>query len=609
MSEAALTNDLPTILAILRQERADGELVLEQNDGTRRLYWRRGELVYLHSDAAGEQFGNYLLRQGIIDLATLNRLLAKDERFRLGEKVVQWGLLALEDRDGHLLHLQEQVMVNALEHPIVRMAWNPGTLQLKLSEDLDLKLDHRNFIWSAFQEAQNLHATHDFLRTRADWKWEGIPGLLEKVSDLPLTPATAYALSFLGAEPIGFDTFLALSGLPEEEATRVFLSLWAVGVLFLTQGKLPLLTADPAERAVPMPGSITPPPSSWPTSAPRAGDPIPLELEPRESDPTPAGHQGIEPDDGADPEFLDMEDQPGFGGSSAWDPNLDEPLPLRMERSPAGPPLRDRSPAGPLPVWEPSPAGPLPVLEPPPGMPQPARDQSPAGPPPKALEPPPAGSPSLRDQSPAGPPPAPDPSQAPPLPWESAPASPAPPWPDSNLAGGLPVNLDPSPAMPLDAMHHALSPLERARNLFTKARQLQYKGLTGEAIHTLELSVQLDPGSPGAYEVWLLLGQLRMTNPAWATRSINAFQAAARIRPRAYAPWIAMGQIYQRKGFPSNALACFRRALDLEPGVDLPPEVDLRRLEEENPPEPPAPTLFSRFKSLLKGPEKGPLKG
>ena len=50
--------------------------MLEQNDGVRRLHWLRGELVYLQSDAAGEQFGNYLLRQGILDFAGLNELLA-----------------------------------------------------------------------------------------------------------------------------------------------------------------------------------------------------------------------------------------------------------------------------------------------------------------------------------------------------------------------------------------------------------------------------------------------------------------------------------------------------------------------------------------------------
>jgi len=231
--------NLPTLLAALRQEAADGELVLEHNDGARRLYFRAGELVFLQSDVAGEQFGNYLLRRGVLDFAGLGKLLANEERFRLGEKVVQWGLLTVPERDGHLQRLQEQVMINALEHPIVGLAWHPGAVGARLSEDLQLKLDHRHFIWTTFQEAHPLPETFDLLMTTDTWKWEGQPNLLEALEDLPLDPATAYALSFLGSEPISFQTFLALSGLPEDAAARVLLSLWAVGTLTLTQGALP----------------------------------------------------------------------------------------------------------------------------------------------------------------------------------------------------------------------------------------------------------------------------------------------------------------------------------------------------------------------------------
>jgi cytochrome c-type biogenesis protein CcmH/NrfG len=147
--------------------------------------------------------------------------------------------------------------------------------------------------------------------------------------------------------------------------------------------------------------------------------------------------------------------------------------------------------------------------------------------------------------------------------------------------------------------------MERARSLYHKARQLQYKSLTGEAIHSLELSVQLDPASDEAYPVWLLLGQLRMSNPAWATRSVNAFQAAARIRPANAEPWICMGQVYHRKGFRTNALACFQKAIELDPSVPMPHGIDLAELENEPANPLPAPTLFEKFKSILKGQDRG----
>ncbi|MDR3673123.1 MAG: tetratricopeptide repeat protein [Holophaga sp.] len=497
MTQAAQSTHLPAILATLRQQGSDGELVLEQNDGMRRLYWQAGELVYLQSDAAGEQFGNYLLRQGILDFAGLNQLLASEDRSRLGDKVVQWGMMSLDDRDGHLRQLQEQVMVNALEHPILQLTWNPNSTRVMLSEDLHLKLDHRHFIWNTFQEAHNLQPTFDLLRTHGDWKWEGIPGLLEAVSDLPLNPATAYALSFLGSEPIGFDTFLSLSGLDEENAARIFLILWAVGALTLTQGELPVLASAPA----PAPPAQTPPHAVLPpAAAPPAAVPPPAHAPSMLSAPAPA------------------------------------PVPVP-------------APAPPVPA-------PAPLLPTPPDVIELDPEHS-------FLQP---EAPEFIELEP-----------------EHEPAP---------MAAGAPM---------------AQSPMERAASLHRKAKSFHLQERIGEAIHCLELSVQLDPGSDSAYGVWLLLGQLRMSNPAWSTRAINALQAASRIQPKAAEPWVTMGQVYYRKGFRTNAVACFHKALELDPSVPIPPEVDYRDLEAELLPEPPPPqptSLFSRFKSILGNSEK-----
>jgi hypothetical protein len=68
-----------------------------------------------------------------------------------------------------------------------------------------------------------------------------------------------------------------------------------------------------------------------------------------------------------------------------------------------------------------------------------------------------------------------------------------------------------------------------------------------------------------------------------------------------------MGEVYYRKGFRTNAVACFHKALELDPSVPIPAEVDYRDLEAEVPPEPAPPqpaSLFSRFKSILGTPDK-----
>lgn len=459
MPEFTLPSTLPAVMGLLCQERAEGVLLLDQNDGHRRLYWQDGNLVYLQSDVAGEQFGNYLLRQGILDFAALNELLANEERFRLGEKVVQWGLMSVEERDLHLGALQEQVMIHALEHTIVQMDWKPGEVRKELSDDLYFRIDHRHFVWNTFLEAHNLPELCDTLYEEKDWRWVAPADLLESLSDLPLTPAMAYALSFLGTEPLSYGTFGSLSGLGEEDAARLLMTLWGLGGLRLVEGAI----LRPAAPALPPP----PPTPQAPLDAPELA-------------PTPA--------------------QPLAMPALEFTPRID--LDLGPVGSAAPPPLT---------------ATEIPSLP-----------EMPLAPPPPSQE----------------------------------------------------------------------APGVRAKKCFLKAKSLLMQERTVEAVRLLEQSVKLEGEADAAYEPWLLLGRCRLANPAWSTRAVEALQAASRLRPRSAEPWALMGELYHRKGFKANASACFRKALELDPSVPVPTDVNLKEEVEE-------PTgFFGRFKAMLGRNEK-----
>ena len=473
--------NLPALMASIRQLGLDGELRLGQNDGERRLFWDKGSLIYLQSEVAGEQFGNYLLRQGILDFSALSELLANDEQYRLGEKVVQWGMISFEERDCHLLSLQEQIMIHALEHEVLELEWHRGSMASRLSLDLHFKLDHRAFIWNTFLEAHNQTEVTDLLYGETTWKWEGRTNLLDHLADLPLNPNTAYALAFLGTEAVSFETFLSLSHLPEEEAACLLVTLWALGVLTLTEGPLPFsLDAPPA-----------PPP------------------RPEVLPPTP----------------------------SAPLPELDLPPIVPI-----------------VPILPPTPQTPLPPLEPQPFI-YPSLDPLPLLPQPEFID---------------------------------------------IETNNVPLSSRPAPeayqAAPMDAA-------TKARKLVILAKQQMAQDRTVEAIRTLEQSVQLDPEEGNAYEAWLLLGQLRMTNPAWSTRAIDALQNASRLKLKAAEPWASMGEVYFRKGFRANAVACFNRALELDPSVPIPPDVDLK--EEFPTGHAQAPLgIFQRFRAMLGGSDK-----
>jgi tetratricopeptide (TPR) repeat protein len=422
---------LPFLMGSLHQQQAEGELVLEQNDGVRRFYWSHGELIYLRSDSVGEQFGNFLIRRGVLDVAALKEVLEDGEGARVGDRVVQWGLMTVEERDAQLHELLESVLLHALEHSILKATWIPESLNQSLSGDLQFHLDHRRLVWDTFHAAKIDLELVTMFNSQPDWRWKARPDLLESVSDLPLTPSLAYALSLLGTDALGWTMIGSLSGLPEIQAARLLATLWALGGLSLAVGDLPLV---PKEEPPP------PPPPPEPETEPEpALEAIDIVLE-----------------DSAPPGVL----QPI---------SLDLPLQgLALD----------------MPEWDQAPALPhAPVEEPP------------------STEP---------------------------------------------------------------------TPMERAHHLLIKAKSYIMQDRTSEAIRALEQSIKLDGDSQAAYEAWLMLGRLRITNPAWSTRAIEALQVASRLKPNAAEPWALMGELYHRKGFKANAQGCLRRALELDPSVAIP---------------------------------------
>ena len=394
-SEPSLPN-LAANLGLLHQTRGTGELVLEQNDGVRRLYLKDGRLCYLRSDAVGEQFGNYLIRLGVLDYNALKDLL-KEPGTKVGERVVQWGLITETQRDLRLRELFSSILLHAVEHPVLACRWIPGDL----AEEQVFNLDHRFIVWEVYRQMQTLEALVEVFRGQESWRWTAHDSLLDAMADLTLTPQTAFAITQLGREPMSFDTMASVMGLDEGEAARLVAALWALGGL----------------------------------------------------------------------ELAEEEAEPFF--------------PSRAEEAEAIAP----------PAPEPSPAEDTPHIVP-------------------DLE-------------------------APPPPLAAAPVD------DS-------------------------APLLKARAYFQQATSLNTQGRSSEAIRALEESIKLDPESPHSFGAWMLLGDLRQGNPAWSTRAVEAYQVAARVRPRSGEPWLRMGHLYLRKGFAQNARGCFQRAMELDPSLEVP---------------------------------------
>ena len=456
MTEARTRQFLPALMGSLRQEVQDGVLVLEQSDGIRYLYWVSGNLVYLKSEVSGEQFGNYLIRQGVLDWDALQELLADKSGIRFGDRLVKWGLLNEKERDDHLYILMRQILLNAMEHPIVAMKWNDAPLGGLLDLDLYFPMDYRRMVWETFQDLATLADVCDLFKSSPDWRWEAPPELLDSLKDLPLTPQMAYVLTFLGKDPLGFETLVALTGMKEEETARLIVTLWALSGLNLSKGEMPS-PAKPRKPSQP----ITPPMVPI----------LPLSF----SAPTPTRSA--------------VEDS--------------------VVRS-----------------TEPVPINPMPPVE------KPFR---------------------IEIEEPVD-------------------------VHGSEVNSEIGLN-DPEGDSP-EYAEESMSPEQSALKLFKRAKYLLIQDRTSETVRLLEESVKLDPGGSVAYDSWLLLGRLRMANPAWVVRAMDALQAANKLRPKAGEPFALMGELYHRKGFMREAAQNYRKAIELNPTISVPQEVDLTAADE-----------------------------
>jgi hypothetical protein len=562
---------LPALIGSLHQQQAEGELVLEQNDGLRQLYWAGGDLVYLRSDAGGEQFGNYLIRRGVLDLPALKGLLAEGEHARVGDRVVQCGLMTVQERDAHLEDLFGSVLLHAMEHPILKVTWRPGPLDQNLSGDLQFWLNHRHLVWDTFH---NVRIDQDFVdrfRSESGWRWAAKPDLLECLRDLPLTPAFAYALTLLGTEPLDYGTIEGVTGLGSRETARTVATLWALGGIQLVEGTLPLMP-DKGTRA---PTAQAQPPSE-PAPLPEAEPELTITLMDDDS-----SEDSIEPTievDAADaPRAMNLMDV------------------LEME---AQAPAREfPSPTGPVPASAPGNGNDPFYVSTPRSAKEPSTIQQPAGDP---FAPP---SPIL-SQAPAPPIKSTPRPQGEPL---AAPMQASLPNEGSASVAQPPQLAAPYPphALPLAVNEEDLPPLERARHLVAKAKSYLLQSRTSEATRALEQAIKLDDHSRASFEAWLLLGKVRTANPAWSTRAIEALKMASRINPKSAQPWALMAELYHRKGFRANAQGCYLKACELDPTIEIPPEYqdsDEMVMRAKNHEEA-QPSLVGRLRGMF-GPEK-----
>ncbi len=224
-----------------------GLLELERVGTTKTIYLDRGQPVYCSSSIFSENFGQMLLRKGLITEIEYNwaRKIQQREGIRQGEALVKIGVLSHETL---FLQLREQIrekMINAF-------AWADGQWSLQAGEE---PLHRVTRFWFNPVELLVEGRCRFIVKEDVASAWGAMSGCFG-VRSCAATTMSAAADEWLGVEaqglmgaPVRLEVLADALGWDRERALGSFLALEALGYLLIAQeaAELPSVVATAAQ--------------------------------------------------------------------------------------------------------------------------------------------------------------------------------------------------------------------------------------------------------------------------------------------------------------------------------------------------------------------------
>ncbi len=248
-----------TLAGVIRNlyiDRKSGILHLEKDAVTKRIYFKKGSMIFANSDVNDDRIGEFLIRSGSIDRPSFEMAskVAKETKKRFGKTVVEMGYMSAEDMQARVTEQIEAIIYSLF-------LWRSGEWKLERHEDpvdadIVLNLSTADIILEGTRRMDDIEAmrrdvgnSHGMLRHSEN------PLLLyQKIS---LTPSEGFVLSRVDGVSTVAD-IAAISPLGEEETIRCIYGLVSSGVLEIQVAE-PVAPAPESEEKVdiPMPEAET----------------------------------------------------------------------------------------------------------------------------------------------------------------------------------------------------------------------------------------------------------------------------------------------------------------------------------------------------------------
>jgi curved DNA-binding protein CbpA len=250
-----------TLAGVIRNlyvDRKSGILHLERDGIKKRIYFKKGSLIFANSDVNDDRIGEFLIRHGAIDRAAFEMAakVAKETGTRFGKTIVEMGYMTAEDI---LARVTEQI--EAIIYSL--FMWDSGDWRVEPHEDpvdadIRLNLSTADIILEGIRRMSDLEAIRRGLGdAQGMLRHSENPLLLyQKIS---LTPSEGFVLSRVDGVSTVAD-ISAISPLGEEETIRCVYGLVSAGVLEVVGGErapAPQTAAEEERVDIPRPEAET----------------------------------------------------------------------------------------------------------------------------------------------------------------------------------------------------------------------------------------------------------------------------------------------------------------------------------------------------------------
>ena len=274
---------LADAIRTLYVNRRSGILHLSHEKVSKRIYFRKGSIIFANSDVESDRLGEFLIRQNVLDRTSFEKTTdtMKDTGRRFGQTVVELGYCTADEMQAKVVEQIQTIIFSLFE-------WKEGSYRVEqhenpVDEDIVLNLSTADIILEGTRRMEDTDRIRQALgdTSRILEQNENPLLLYQKMSTL--SQSEYFILSRVDGMS-SIDDIFAVSPLGEDETLKCIYGLISAGVLVL-QGESRAAAREEAAAApvsdlprvepppVPPKAATPPPPQPPPQPAPPVAPP------------------------------------------------------------------------------------------------------------------------------------------------------------------------------------------------------------------------------------------------------------------------------------------------------------------------------------------------